>query len=85
MRWQYVRLLCTTEAGGQLTWQFTHDVGYDVGLSGVNGWTGHQYVRAFDSLLDTMGADGWELVTTSHIYNNVGNLASMTLYFKRAF
>jgi len=32
-----------------------------------------------------MGADGWELVTTGRIYNNVGNLASMTLYFKRAF
>jgi hypothetical protein len=68
-----------------LTWQFSHDVGYDVGLAGVNGLTGQLYVEAFDSLLDTMGADGWELVTTGRIYNNVGNLASMTLYFKRAF
>lgn len=83
MRWQYVRLLCTI-APGKLTWQFTHDVGYDVGLAAVNGSTGDQYVRALDSLLDAMGADGWELVTESHVYNNTGNLARMTLYFKRA-
>jgi hypothetical protein len=77
MRWQYVRLFSTS------TLQFSHDVGYSAELANANDSTSPQRVRAFDLLLDAMGADGWELVIVDN--NDNDRYFSSTFYFKRAF
>ncbi|HEX3960635.1 MAG TPA: hypothetical protein VHZ03_29025 [Trebonia sp.] len=90
MRWQYVRLFSSRG------YQFSHDVGYDAEVSALNNlWANNlksynpdsqqQLVRTFDSLLDKMGADGWELVTVDTDYGSQAVSSGSTLYFKRAF
>ncbi len=89
MRWQYVRFFSSR------SYQFSHDVGYEAEAVALNNlWANNlknyapdshqQLARAFDALLDKMGADGWELVTVDTDLSSQNSSGSI-FYFKRAF